>query len=223
MRLYLKTTESKKEVPINYQSLLTSAIHRWIGRDNTEHGKTSEFSFSWLKNIEISKDNKSINCTNNSYWYITAHNTNLIKKIIEFIQLDNFLCDGTKISEVMIDNNLKTNSTNIYNLGSPILLKLSNKIENKIEHLKYDDERCTEVMTRNMKKRMIESKMDPNGINISFNLERPNSKVKVIDYKGIKNKVNFCPINIIGNDEQIRFIKCVGVGHSTGIGFGAIE
>ena len=40
---------------------------------------------------------------------------------------------------------------------------------------------------------------------------------------GIKNKASICPVIVKGTSEQIAFAWNVGVGNSTGIGFGALN
>ena len=57
---------------------------------------------------------------------------------------------------------------------------------------------------------------------IKFDLSYPNAKTKIINYKGINNRVNICPVIIEGKPETKMFAWDVGIGNSTGIGFGAI-
>jgi CRISPR-associated endoribonuclease Cas6 len=45
----------------------------------------------------------------------------------------------------------------------------------------------------------------------------------MIIYKGIANKANWCPVIIKGRPETKLFAWNVGLGNSTGIGFGAIK
>ena len=51
MRIYLKLSSNQKIIPFNYQELLTGVIHKWIGESNEYHGKTGQFSFSWIQKI----------------------------------------------------------------------------------------------------------------------------------------------------------------------------
>jgi CRISPR-associated endoribonuclease Cas6 len=59
--------------------------------------------------------------------------------------------------------------------------------------------------------------------NISFQKDYPGAKTKIIHYNNIGNRVNVCPVVIEGSPEQIAFAWNVGVGNSTGIGFGALK
>lgn len=57
---------------------------------------------------------------------------------------------------------------------------------------------------------------------VSFDKNYFNPKTKLVRINGIDSRANFCPVIIEGNPEAIRFAWNVGVGHSTGCGFGAI-
>ena len=46
---------------------------------------------------------------------------------------------------------------------------------------------------------------------------------KFPDGKGIENRASICPLIIIAKPETIAFTWNVGIGNSTGIGFGAIS
>ena len=59
-------------------------------------------------------------------------------------------------------------------------------------------------------------------VSVAFDTNYPNAKVKSINYKGVDNKGSICPIIVKGTSEQIAFAWNVGVGNSTGIGFGSL-
>ena len=59
-------------------------------------------------------------------------------------------------------------------------------------------------------------------VKISFDRNYLNRKTKLVRINGIENKANFCPVIVEGNPEAVAFAWNVGIGHSTGSGFGAI-
>ena len=59
-------------------------------------------------------------------------------------------------------------------------------------------------------------------LKIYFDQNYINKKIKYIDYRGVRNKANMCPVFIKGKPETKAFAWNVGIGNSTGIGFGAI-
>jgi len=56
MRGYLRLTKNSELIPFNYQAFLTGTLHKWIGKDNVEHGSVSLYSFSWLQNANTEKN-----------------------------------------------------------------------------------------------------------------------------------------------------------------------
>jgi CRISPR-associated endoribonuclease Cas6 len=60
-------------------------------------------------------------------------------------------------------------------------------------------------------------------LEIRFEKNYSKAKTKLIAYNGIKNKTNWCPVIIKGKPETKFFAWNVGLGNSTGIGFGAIK
>lgn len=95
MRIYLRLNNTQITIPFNYQHLLTSVIHKWIGRDNEEHGKQSMYSFSWLQNTRSTK--KGIELTRESYFFISAYDEGLIKRILKGILSDPEMFGGIRV------------------------------------------------------------------------------------------------------------------------------
>ena len=61
-----------------------------------------------------------------------------------------------------------------------------------------------------------------NDVNVKFDKEYLKPTIKAVTYNGVLNKGSLCPVIIEGTAEQIGFAWDVGVGNSTGIGFGAL-
>jgi hypothetical protein len=64
--------------------------------------------------------------------------------------------------------------------------------------------------------------MDDAGVRVYFLPDASAPKTKLVSYRGIGNKASFCPVVVEGTPEQVGFAWKVGVGNSTGIGFGAL-
>ena len=64
-------------------------------------------------------------------------------------------------------------------------------------------------------------------LKISFDQNYPGKRTKKLDYKHgnqiIQIRANWCPVIIEGKPETKQFAWNVGLGNSTGIGFGAIK
>jgi len=59
--------------------------------------------------------------------------------------------------------------------------------------------------------------------NIRFESSYAKAGTKKVTYNGIENRASWCPAIIEGNAETKLFAWNVGLGNSTGIGFGAIK
>jgi len=219
MRIFLRFGKNIRLIPFNYQSFLTGAIHKWLGIANGEHGSISLYSFSWFQNIIANTD--GINFTNDSYFFISAHNDEIIKKIINGVMADSSLCFGSYITDIQIAETPIFSSSHTFYCASPIFIK--RKIENEEKHITFMDSRSSEYLTETLKTRLNKAGLSTEAVQVEFDASYNNSRTKLIHYKGIANKANICPINISGSPEQIAFAWNVGVGNSTGIGFGALK
>jgi CRISPR-associated endoribonuclease Cas6 len=219
MRLYLKLTKTKETIPFNYQPYLTGAMHKWIGENNLEHDRLSLYSFSWLQNVNA-KGN-GINLTSDSYFFISAHNTELIKKILKGILSDPSVCFGANVSDVKLVGEPKFSNCEVFFIGSPIFIK--RRFDNKIKHIVYNEADCSKYMTETLQKKLAATNLPTEGLNVKFDTSYSLAKTKIIRYKEVDNRVNICPVIIEGTPEQIAFAWNVGVGNSTGIGFGSLK
>lgn len=219
MRLYLKLTKNKEIIPFNYQHLLTGAIHKWIGENNKEHGEVSLYSFSWLQNVKTNKT--GISLSRDSYFFISAHEEHLIKSILKGIISDPTVCCGSKVYDVQIMENPSFGQKERFLLGSPVFIK--RRLDEREQHVIYSDDASGRYLTETMSKKLSLAGLTDEGFTIKFDKDYINPHTKLIDYKGIKNRANVCPVLIEGTPEQIAFAWNVGIGNSTGIGFGALK
>lgn len=219
MRLYLKLTRNKDYIPFNYQHLLTSTIHKWIGKDNAEHGEISLYSFSWLQQART--NHNGIYLTSDSYFFISAYKEELIQAILKIILIDPSVCCGIAVCEAQIMENPKFSTEGRFLLGSPVFIKRN--IENVQKHFLFNDDLSGQYMTDTMNKKLCLANLSSEGFSIEFDRSYMNPQTKLIDYKGIKNKVSICPVIIKGTSQQIAFAWNVGVGNSTGVGFGSLK
>jgi CRISPR-associated endoribonuclease Cas6 len=77
-------------------------------------------------------------------------------------------------------------------------------------------------------KETLQTKLEKAGIEsedfeIKFNPLIGKATTKLVRYKSIENRASWCPITINGSNKLKQFAWNVGIGNSTGIGFGAIK
>lgn len=220
MRIYITTSASKEIIPFNYQPILTSAFHKWIGK-NSIHEKTSLYSFSWINGGRAIKN--GIKIDQSGRFFISAHEQEIIKELIIGIKDDPFIGNGLYVREIAIAEDLEDSieQERLFYCASPILIKRSS--DNKEIHYRFDDPESDTLLTETLRYKLKIAGMKEEGAYVTFERNYPAAKTKVIYYKNIGNKVNICPVLIKGTAEQISFAWNVGVGNSTGIGFGSLK
>ncbi len=217
MRIYLKLSKSHELVPFEHSSTLTGILNKWIN-DVKIHDSLSLYSFSGLKGGVANKI--GIDFPQGGEWFISAYDQQLIAKIIRQIKLDPHFLYGMKVKEVIICDEPRFSEKERFLLATPIFIKRT--VDKKSVHYLYTDDKSDELMTETMQTKLKKAGLSDDSCEITFDRSYQKSKIKLVSYKSIKNKVNWCPIIIKAKPETIQFAWDVGVGNSTGIGFGAI-
>lgn len=219
MRLYLLLTRSKETIPFNYQPVLTGAIHKWLGRDNAEHDGLSLYSFSWLQNVAIKK--LGVDLTPNSYFFISAYDETLMKRILKGVMQNPDVCYGSAVSDVRIMDTPSFQTAQTFFTASPVFIK--RRIDNNEKHITHENPSSSLYLTETLKKKLQAANLSTEGVTVKFDDTYTNPRIKIIRYNEIGNRVSVCPVVIEGTREQLQFAWNVGVGNSTGIGFGSLK
>ena len=219
MRIHINTTQNTTPLPFNYQNKLTGVLHKWLGKDNDEHDEISLYSFSWLKRTIKSKD--SLNCPNGASFFISFYNTQRLKEVLTNIRNRPEMFCGMFVEDVVIEDTPDLTRQELFYLGSPILIK--RLVEGKTTEFYYDNPESGILLEETLRTKMkLAGIPDDDALSISFNLSYAKKKTKLIWYDDISNKANMCPVIIKGNNLTKQFAWNVGLGNSTGIGFGSI-
>lgn len=220
MRIIIKTSKNQNIVPFDYIPLMVGAIHKWIGSKNDLHDKISLYTFSWLKGSE--KVKSGFDFPRGASFFISAHDEKLIKQIIKGAMEQPELFFGMSIREIsLVSSPLIEKEEAYFQVASPVLIK--RKEGDRVNHYVFSDPKADEFLTESMVKKMSMAGLDSTGLSISFDRNYHAAKTKVVNYNGIRNKGNVCPVIVKGSPEQIEFVWNVGIGNSTGIGFGALN
>jgi len=219
MRLHLKTTANTEDVSFEYQRKLVGVLHKWLGDSNKEHGIISLYSFSWLQNGEKKKN--GLNFQYGARWFISFYDEINIKLIMKSILDNPIMFDGMVVTDITIENTPDLTNRKLFYLASPILIK--RPIDNKEKHYSYSDSEANKLMKDTLLHKMMEVGLEEDkSFNIKFDLTYAKKKQKLVTYRGVGNMANFCPIIMEGKPETKAFAWNVGIGNSTGVGFGAI-
>lgn len=216
----MRTTPNTEPVPIEYQQKLVGTIHKWIGRSNELHGCLSLYSFSWLHGARLT--NGHLDFSTGARMFISFYDETVIKDIIHNILEDPQMFCGMDVTDVQImaTPDLSTRST--FYCGSPIFIK--RQLEGgQVKQYNYNDPESALLMKETLIHKMILAGLEKDEtLDIKFDLSYAGKRLKLITYRGIGNKASLCPVIINGRAETKLFAWNVGVGNSTGIGFGSI-
>lgn len=219
MRIYLRLSKNTDSVPFNYPVNLVGALHKWIGR-NALHDFLSLYSFSWLQRNERGNQT-GLNFPNGALWFISAHDPDLVKKIVGGILDDSDVAFGMRVQEITLRETPVFESGTRFLLGSPALIKRT--IEDRQRHYLFTEPEADALLTETLQRKLARAGLPTEGVSVRFDRKAPGARTKVSVYRGIQNKVNYCPVIIEGTPEQIGFAWDVGIGNSTGIGFGSLQ
>lgn len=218
MRIYLKTSPNTELVPFDYQAALVGAFHRWLG-NNSLHDELSLYSLSWLNRGE--RVHKGLNFPEGGEYFISAPETDLIKRIIDGIQRDAGIGYGMEVREVVLRPTPEFGFRQRFVARSPILIKRT--LEKRQVQFYYPEDGESDRLLTETLHRKLEVAGLPTEVQVSFDRTYAQPKKKLCRYKGIDNKGTLCPVIVSGDPAAVAFAWEVGIGNSTGIGFGAIE
>lgn len=218
MRLILKISKNKKLIPFDYQKYLVGSFHKWLG-ENPEHDDVSLYSLSWLQGGE--RANGGLDFKYGADWYISAFDTSLLKRIISGIQESPEINFGMEVTEVSIMEEPQFEGIQKFYLNSPIFIK-RNQGE-RTHFFLYEDKESDALMTQTLQTKLKKAGLNASGVSVGFDRTYHSPKTKKIDYNGVGCRASMCPVIVEGSPEQIAFAWNVGIGNSTGIGFGALK
>jgi len=218
MRIHLKIDSGNNTIPFNHQHLLVGTIHKWLGW-NELHGKVALFSFSRLEKGE--KTENGLKLGRFSSLFFSAYDSEIIKSLIRGIQTDPNMFNGLSVSEIILEDDPELSDRDYFYVASPVLVKRKEGERNR--HFLYNEPESDTWLKETLLTKMKLAGLEDNTLEVHFDRENPRSTTKLIDYNGIKNRANWCSVIIKGKPETKLFAWNVGIGNSTGIGFGAIK
>jgi CRISPR-associated endoribonuclease Cas6 len=218
MRLILKISANTRSVPFDYQKYLVGAFHKWLGK-NDLHDDVSLYSLSWLQGGQRVED--GLDFKNGAEWAISTYDVGLLKKLIQNIQDDPEINFGMKVEGVTICQEPQFETKQRFILSSPVFIKRQEGERTKF--YLFSDKESGELMTSTLKNKLKKAGLNQEGLKVYFDPNYQNPKTKLISFNGIDCRASMCPVIIEGSPEQLAFAWNVGIGNSTGIGFGALK
>ncbi len=219
MRISLNLTPNTETVPFNYQSSLVGAFHKWLG-ENELHDGLSLYSLSWLSHGQRRKD--GLDFPEGSTFSVSAPSDELLSALVHGVFKGHQIRWGMEVREVIIQRTPDFGSRQKFFAQSPILIK--RKPEDAEHHQYYfpSHKESGPLMTETLRLKMEKAGIEGD-ISVRFDETYPNPKIKMVSYKGINIKAALCPVLVEGDPRAVQFAWEVGIGNSTGIGFGCLK
>ncbi|MDR1646213.1 MAG: CRISPR-associated endoribonuclease Cas6 [Tannerellaceae bacterium] len=218
MRLHLNTDSNKEFVSFNYQPKLVGVLHKWIG-PNDLHGNPALYSFSWLTKAEAGKSGLSY--PSGAKIFISFHDDEYLKRVVKTILKDPGMCFGMKVVDITIEENPDLSQRSAFQCASPIFIHRNDG--RKDTHYTFEDPEAGSLLEETLRHKMkLAGLPEDESLKIRFDASTHGARIKIVDYRGIKNRVSICPVIMEGKPETKVFAWNVGLGNSTGIGFGSI-
>lgn len=218
MKITLEITPNVELVPYSYQKKLVGTIHKWLG-SNLLHDQTSLYSFCWLMNGTRRLD--SLDFPKGSRMSFCSHDPAVIEKLILGIKKDPFMFCGMVVSDIYIQENCVPFNREIFYCKTPVLVKGTLQ-DHSYKHYTFSDEETNRILKRILQRKMDIAGLKDDSMDVKFDVSYSGKRTEVIRFGKISNKVNICPVIVQGSLETKMFALNVGIGNSTGCGFGFI-
>ncbi|MFA8436926.1 MAG: CRISPR-associated endoribonuclease Cas6 [Marinifilaceae bacterium] len=218
MRIQLRITANHKPVPFDHQAILTGALHKWLG-ENEEHNSISLYSFSSLTGGKLKQN--QLDFSRGTSLTISAWDNRIIGKIIDGIRQDNHIAYGMRVREIILVETPDLSEQELFYLASPVFIKRT--VGNRDVHIVYTEEDAGNYLKETLTNKLKTAGIEHVEFEIEFDKTYRKAKTKLITYRDIKNRASICPVIIRGDKIVKEFAWHVGIGNSTGIGFGALK
>lgn len=216
MRVSLHLSPNTEPVPFNYQPVLVGAFHHWLG-ENELHDDISLYSLSWL--TKGKSKGAALDFPEGSTFFISAPSPGLLSSLIEGVQAGWMLRWGMQVESITIERTPSFGDYHRFYVQSPVLIKRQEA--GRKRYFYPHNEESSQYLTETLLNKLGRANL-PQEVEVSFDTSYENPKTKLVNYKGINIRASFCPVIVKGHPRAVQFAWEVGVGNSTGIGFGAL-
>ncbi|MDJ0367940.1 CRISPR-associated endoribonuclease Cas6 [Hymenobacter sp. H14-R3] len=221
MRLHVYLSASQV-VPFDYLPTLKSAFHRWAGHNEALHAGLSLYSYGWLHGGRAGRG--GIRFAEGASWFISAPDETLIQELVSGVVRAPALDLGLAVRDVRLQRAPEfAASEQPFRVASPVFIKHETEKGKPADHLLPGHALADELLTDTLRHKLRQAGLDDAGAAVRFDPAFiASAKSKLFAYKQVQCRGSICPVLVSGSAEQIQFAWEVGVGHSTGIGCGAL-
>jgi len=221
MRLKINFTENTSQVPIQHQSLLNSYIHKCLGRNNKYHDSKNDYCISHIYGGKLNVKNSTLTYKDGGFIVASSTDGDFLNKILVGVLNNQELIGGMKFKGVEHLDEQFYNGWNHFSTLSPFIIK--KRMDDGYKFITLNDSNFENEVENYLINKI--GKIDDTLDLSDFKVTIPNNnkhKVKKILVKNVINHANQCQINIYTNKKVAKLIYNIGLGQSTGSGFGTI-
>jgi CRISPR-associated endoribonuclease Cas6 len=219
LHLYLQAATS---LPFDYLPALKGAFHGWTGHRPDLHDGLSRYSYSWLHGGRAGRG--GIRFAEGASWFISAPDRALIYELVSGIVRAPDIGLGLRVQDVRLQEAPEfAAGEQPFRVASPVFIKYETERDKPADHLLPGHALADELLTATLRHKLRQAGLDDAGAAVRFDPAHiATAKSKLFTYKQVQCRGSICPVLVSGSAEQIQFAWEVGVGHSTGIGCGAL-
>ncbi len=219
IKIYFKSKNQENNIiiPFSNQKELNSFIYRTLGDNNHYHDSFSDYSISGIQGGE-KYDNKNIIFTNGKepFIQVSSENNNFINDLLIGISQNKYTFFNLVVSRTeFLDFNINKYFDTIVTL-SPVIVK--DKIGRKIS---IDNENFLSLLKENCIKKLAHKGIIDNTFDI-FIRHPEKSKQKMVMVGNVFNICTKISLYVYGKPATRKTLYNLGLGGSTGSGFGAV-
>jgi CRISPR-associated endoribonuclease Cas6 len=222
MRIKIKFSKNTGDVPVHNQAILNSYIHKCLGVNNEYHDTKSNYNISQLYGGKLNPSTNLLTFDNGGYIVVSSMDGEFINKVLIGVINNPILTAGMTFAGVDHISEKFHDGWNYFATLSPFIIK-EYKDKNTYSFITLNNDNFQEQVKQYLINKLskINNKLDLS----DFDVIIPNSdkhKVKRILVKNVINSANLCHINIHCNKKVAELLYNIGIGQSTGSGFGTI-
>lgn len=219
MRLKIVFKGDNVVIPSNTQHLVNSYIHKCLGRNNEYHDAKSNYSVSTLQNGILDVDNHTITVDGEVYIVVSSLDSEFNNKLIVGALSNNTFYPGITLHSFMPIEEKFHNGWNYFRTLTPMLIKGQGRGE-YITISNTEKEEFTAIVKNHLLRKL--SKVDSTLDLSNFDIRIIWCYERTVWVKNVRNQANLCQIDIHTNKRVAETLYNLGIGQSTGSGFGTI-
>lgn len=221
MRIRINFTANTSIVPFNNQQLVNSYIHKCLGHNNQYHDARNDSSISGLQGGK-KVDATGLSFSNGSFITVTSNDAVFLNTLLIGLMNNPEFTHGMKFNGVTHITESFINGWNHFATLSPFVIK--EYVDKKTYHfLTLDDDDFSSKLKAYLVNKL--TKINPKLDLTDFEVNVPSHashKVKRILVKNTINLANQCHVSIHCKKNVAELLYTIGLGQSTGSGFGTI-